>query len=239
MAYDCGFPRPHGDLFKLGFPQAVLTSLPTVHYWEMFPVHGESVVSGEDYRGKRVLVVGCGNFGMEVSLDLCNHEAFPSMVVRSLLKNSTGKTLVLDIGAPLKIKSRDINIVTGIKRFNRDSVELVDGENLMLIQLFWQLALEESEFFSKNGLPKTPFPNGWKIEAVMNYFIQLKPQSNVYEAETMIEDEAQEMAKLIYAKVSQQANDKPSLHLKDVLVIFEVLLIGAELEILTDSDSSF
>nr|DAD33948.1 TPA_asm: hypothetical protein HUJ06_012799 [Nelumbo nucifera] len=134
--------------------------------------------SGEDYRGKRVLVVGCGNFGMEVSLDLCNHEAFPSMVVRSLvhvlprevlgkptfqlvvmmmkllplwlvdklllilawlLKNSTGKTLVLDIGAPLKIKSRDINIVTGIKRFNRDSVELVDGENLMLIQLFWQL----------------------------------------------------------------------------------------------------
>ncbi|KAF8401129.1 hypothetical protein HHK36_014433 [Tetracentron sinense] len=39
--------------------------------------------SGEDIRGKRVLVVGCGNSGMEVSLDLFNHNALPSMVVRS------------------------------------------------------------------------------------------------------------------------------------------------------------
>lgn len=39
--------------------------------------------SGETYRGKRVLVVGCGNSGMEVSLDLCHHNAIPSMVVRS------------------------------------------------------------------------------------------------------------------------------------------------------------
>lgn len=39
--------------------------------------------SGETYRGKRVLVIGCGNSGMEVSLDLCHHNAIPSMVVRS------------------------------------------------------------------------------------------------------------------------------------------------------------
>ncbi|NP_001358724.1 putative indole-3-pyruvate monooxygenase YUCCA5 [Zea mays] len=37
---------------------------------------------GEAYRGKRVLVVGCGNSGMEVCLDLCDHGALPSMVVR-------------------------------------------------------------------------------------------------------------------------------------------------------------
>ncbi|KAG1348111.1 hypothetical protein COCNU_06G019400 [Cocos nucifera] len=49
--------------------------------------------SGDVYRGKRVLVVGCGNSGMEVCLDLCDHDAFPSMVVRdsigewSLLKD--------------------------------------------------------------------------------------------------------------------------------------------------------
>ncbi|KAL6636547.1 hypothetical protein ACP70R_024119 [Stipagrostis hirtigluma subsp. patula] len=38
--------------------------------------------SGEAHRGKSVLVVGCGNSGMEVSLDLCDHGARPSMVVR-------------------------------------------------------------------------------------------------------------------------------------------------------------
>lgn len=38
--------------------------------------------SGEAYRGKKVLVIGCGNSGMEVCLDLCDHDAFPSMVVR-------------------------------------------------------------------------------------------------------------------------------------------------------------
>lgn len=45
--------------------------------------HACEYKSGESYRGKRVLVVGCGNSGMELSLDLSNHNAFPSMVVRS------------------------------------------------------------------------------------------------------------------------------------------------------------
>ena len=43
--------------------------------------------SGEAYRGKKVLVVGCGNSGMEVYLDLCNYEAFPLMVVRESVSN--------------------------------------------------------------------------------------------------------------------------------------------------------
>ena len=46
-------------------------------------LHASDYKSGEMYRGKRVLVVGCGNSGMEVSLDLYNHDASPSMVVRS------------------------------------------------------------------------------------------------------------------------------------------------------------
>lgn len=46
-------------------------------------VHASEYKSGEKYRGKKVLVVGCGNSGMELSLDLCNHNASPSMVVRS------------------------------------------------------------------------------------------------------------------------------------------------------------
>ncbi|CAI9759655.1 unnamed protein product [Fraxinus pennsylvanica] len=45
-------------------------------------IHTSGYTSGDAFRGKRVLVVGCGNSGMEVCLDLCNHNAFPSLVVR-------------------------------------------------------------------------------------------------------------------------------------------------------------
>ncbi|RWW56566.1 hypothetical protein BHE74_00036709 [Ensete ventricosum] len=45
-------------------------------------LHACDYKSGEAYRGKRVLVIGCGNSGMELCLDLCDHDAFPAMVVR-------------------------------------------------------------------------------------------------------------------------------------------------------------
>ncbi|MBA0660270.1 hypothetical protein Goklo_012308, partial [Gossypium klotzschianum] len=150
--------------------------------------HACDYKSGKSYFGERVLVVGCGNSGMEVSLDLCNHNANPSMVVRSSvhvlprevfgsstfefavslmkwlplwlvdkiliilaylilgniekyglkrpclgpleLKNTAGKTPVLDIGALQKIKSGKIKIVPGIKKFSRGKVELVNGQTL-------------------------------------------------------------------------------------------------------------
>lgn len=46
-------------------------------------MHACDYKSGQSFSGKKVLVVGCGNSGMEVSLDLCNHNANPSMVIRS------------------------------------------------------------------------------------------------------------------------------------------------------------
>ncbi|KAK9076005.1 hypothetical protein SSX86_004335 [Deinandra increscens subsp. villosa] len=186
-------------------------------------IHVKDYKSGKSYNGKKVLVVGCGNSGMEVSLDLSNHNAKPSMVVRSSvhvlpreimgkstfdlammlmkwiplwlvdkllliltwfilgntqnygikrpslgplqLKNHHGKTPVLDIGAFQKIRSGDITVVPGIKRFNLNSVDLVNGETVDIDSVvlatgyrsnvpYW---LQETEFFAKNG-----FPNGWK-----------------------------------------------------------------------------
>jgi len=46
------------------------------------------------------------------------------------LKNTQGKTPVLDIGALAKIRSGEIKVVPGIKRFTCDSVELVNGEHM-------------------------------------------------------------------------------------------------------------
>lgn len=46
-------------------------------------VHTSVYKSGSDFRNQRVLVVGCGNSGMEVSLDLCRYNAVPHMVVRN------------------------------------------------------------------------------------------------------------------------------------------------------------
>ncbi|OMP03438.1 Pyridine nucleotide-disulfide oxidoreductase, class-II [Corchorus capsularis] len=45
-------------------------------------VHTSSYKSGGMFRDNAVLVVGCGNSGMEVCLDLCNYNARPTLVVR-------------------------------------------------------------------------------------------------------------------------------------------------------------
>ncbi|MED6106824.1 putative indole-3-pyruvate monooxygenase YUCCA3 [Stylosanthes scabra] len=194
-------------------------------------MHASDYKSGESYKGQKVLVVGCGNSGMEVSLDLCNHNATPSMVIRSSvhvlprevfgkstfelaimlmkrlplwmvdkillilsrlilgnvekyglkrpcvgpleLKNSSGKTPVLDIGALKKIRSGQIKVVAGIKRFWHGKVELVDGKILQIDSVVLATGyrsnvpswLKENEMFSNDGVPKDPFPNGWKGKA--------------------------------------------------------------------------
>ncbi|WOK95456.1 putative indole-3-pyruvate monooxygenase YUCCA9 [Canna indica] len=48
-------------------------------------LHTSCYRRGDDFRGKKVLVVGCGNSGMEVCLDLCASDAQASIVVRDKL----------------------------------------------------------------------------------------------------------------------------------------------------------
>ncbi|XP_020576473.1 probable indole-3-pyruvate monooxygenase YUCCA9 [Phalaenopsis equestris] len=187
--------------------------------------------SGKEYAGKRVLVVGCGNSGMEVSLDLCDHNAFPSIVVRDSvhvlprevfgksifevavclmkwlplwlvdrivliisclvlgnvekyglkrpstgpleLKNTRGKTPVLDIGALEKIKSGEIKVVPGVRRFLPGKAQLVDDRILDVDSVILATGyssnvpswLQGTDFFSNGGFPKNPFPNSWRGES--------------------------------------------------------------------------
>jgi indole-3-pyruvate monooxygenase len=59
--------------------------VPQIEGMEQFQgpiLHTSLYKSGSMFCGKNVLVVGCGNSGMEVCLDLSNHNAHPSLVVR-------------------------------------------------------------------------------------------------------------------------------------------------------------
>ena len=71
--------------------EEVVPEIPGMNEFAGPIIHTSLYKSGHSYHGKKVLVVGCGNSGMEVCLDLCNHNAFPSLVVRdsvSILKLS-------------------------------------------------------------------------------------------------------------------------------------------------------
>ncbi|EPS72004.1 flavin monooxygenase-like protein, partial [Genlisea aurea] len=191
-------------------------------------MHACEYKSGEGFAGKRVLVVGCGNSGMEVCLDLRLHNASPVMVARSSvhvlpreimgvstfglaswmskrmplwavdkilvtaarmmlgntekyglkrpeigplkLKNTKGKTPVLDTGTLSRIKSGEIKVVAGIKRFSPEKVELVTGEAIDVDAVILATGycsnvptwLKEEEMFTREGFPRSPFPNGWK-----------------------------------------------------------------------------
>jgi indole-3-pyruvate monooxygenase len=62
--------------------ESVVPDIPGLGEFAGEVAHVSEYKSGDKYKGKSVLVVGCGNSGMEVSLDLCDHGALPSMVVR-------------------------------------------------------------------------------------------------------------------------------------------------------------
>ncbi|XP_009631013.1 putative indole-3-pyruvate monooxygenase YUCCA4 [Nicotiana tabacum] len=193
-------------------------------------MHTSLYKSGTEFNNQRVLVIGCGNSGMEVSLDLCRHNAIPHMVVRNSvhilpremlgistfsiamallkwlpirvvdkllllvanltlgstdklglrrpktgpleLKNATGKTPVLDVGALSQIRNGKIQIMHGVKEITKIGAKSIDGkegefDSIILATGYksnvpsW---LKGTDFFTEQGMPKTPFPNGWKGE---------------------------------------------------------------------------
>ncbi|KAF7830243.1 putative indole-3-pyruvate monooxygenase YUCCA4 [Senna tora] len=193
-------------------------------------VHTSAYKSGCEYKNRRVLVIGCGNSGMEASLDLCRHSAFPFMVARNTvhvlpremfglstfgiamallkwfplrlvdklllmatsfvlgntdryglrrpktgpfeLKNATGKTPVLDVGALAQIKSGKIKVMEGVKEITRNGAKFVDGQEKEFDAIILATGyrsnvptwLKGCDLFTEDGMPKTPFPNGWKGE---------------------------------------------------------------------------
>ncbi|KAI3522741.1 hypothetical protein L1887_00783 [Cichorium endivia] len=57
--------------------------IPGLQTFEGRLLHASDYKNGNEFKQMRVVVIGCGNSGMEISLDLCNHNAIPFMVVRN------------------------------------------------------------------------------------------------------------------------------------------------------------
>ncbi|EEF47042.1 monooxygenase, putative [Ricinus communis] len=210
--------------------EPVIPEIPGMEKFSGPVVHTSVYKSGSEFKNQRVLVVGCGNSGMEVSLDLCRYNAIPHMVVRNTvhvlpremfgmstfgiamallkwlplrlvdkflllaahftlgntdqlglrrpktgpieLKNVTGKTPVLDVGALSQIKSGKIKVMEGVKEITRNGVRFMDGQEKEFDSIILATGyksnvptwLKGCDFFTKDGMPRTPFPNGWKGE---------------------------------------------------------------------------
>jgi cation diffusion facilitator CzcD-associated flavoprotein CzcO len=69
--------------------EPVVPEIEGIHSFKGQVMHSSEYRSGEAFQGKKVLVVGCGNSGMEVSLDLANHNVHTSIVVRDSVRNYT------------------------------------------------------------------------------------------------------------------------------------------------------
>jgi len=67
--------------------EGYIPNVPGLNNFEGEVVHSKYYKSGSKYESKEVLVVGCGNSGMEIAYDLHNSGANPSIVVRSPVNN--------------------------------------------------------------------------------------------------------------------------------------------------------
>lgn len=63
--------------------EGFLPEIPGLESFKGEVMHSSDYENGQRFRGKDVLVVGCGNSGMEIAYDLSNYAANTSIVVRS------------------------------------------------------------------------------------------------------------------------------------------------------------
>jgi indole-3-pyruvate monooxygenase len=75
--------------------EGYIPNVPGLGYFEGEVVHSKYYKSGSKYESKKVLVVGCGNSGMEIAYDLYNWGANPSIVIRSPVRIYFFKSLCI------------------------------------------------------------------------------------------------------------------------------------------------
>ncbi|KAF9607447.1 hypothetical protein IFM89_035585 [Coptis chinensis] len=126
-------------------------------------LHSTMYKSGENFQNKNVLVVGCGNSGMEIALDLANFGAKPSIVVRS----------------PIHMLNRELmSIGVGLAPYL--SLDMVDGAVVLLSKLVFgdmtKYGIErpkEGPFLRKKKYGKFPFIDLGTVKKIKSGEIQV------------------------------------------------------------------
>jgi indole-3-pyruvate monooxygenase len=67
--------------------EGLIPKVPGLDGFEGMYMHSSQYANGKDFNGKDVLVVGCGNSGMEIAYDLLYWGAHTSIVARSPVKS--------------------------------------------------------------------------------------------------------------------------------------------------------
>ncbi|KAL4341228.1 hypothetical protein GQ457_08G021440 [Hibiscus cannabinus] len=141
---------------------------PEIEGLAVFPgdvLHSTRFRNGKDFKKQKVLVVGSGNSGMEIALDLANHGAETSLVVRS----------------PVHILSKNM-IHMGLILLKYIPVNMVDWLMVMLGKLVYgnltKYGLsrpEEGPFFMKVAYGKYPVVDVGTSEKIKSRDIQVLP----------------------------------------------------------------
>ncbi|XP_072955908.1 probable indole-3-pyruvate monooxygenase YUCCA10 [Typha angustifolia] len=201
--------------------------IPDIPGLDTFPgevLHSSEYKSGLAYTGKSILVVGCGNSGMEIAYDLSSYATKTSISIRSplhivtkemiylgmvllkylpvyivdfivlilskfkfgdlsqygivrpdkgpfMLKATTGRTAVIDVGTVEKIKAGDIQVEPSVLSINGNDIMFSNGTThyfdvIVFATGYKSLAnnwlKDDGHLLNEEGLPKERFPNHWK-----------------------------------------------------------------------------
>ncbi|XWS36226.1 hypothetical protein CRYUN_Cryun20dG0067200 [Craigia yunnanensis] len=141
---------------------------PEIEGLNTFPgdvLHSTQFRNGKAFRDQNVLVVGSGNSGMEIALDLANHGANTSMVVRS----------------PVHILSKEM-VYLGLIMLKYIPVNIVDSLMVMLSKLvygdltkFGITRPKEGPFFMKVAYGKYPVFDVGTYNKIKSREIQVLP----------------------------------------------------------------
>ncbi|KAF3436383.1 hypothetical protein FNV43_RR23475 [Rhamnella rubrinervis] len=128
-------------------------------------LHSTQYGSGKDFVDKNVLVVGSGNSGMEIALDLSDHGATTSIIVRS----------------PVHVLSRRM-VSMGLRLLKHLPLNMVDSMMAMLGKLFYRDLTKfginrptEGPFFMKIKYGKYPVIDVGTYQKIKSGEIQVLP----------------------------------------------------------------